>query len=188
MNQANFIRWVRIAIYYASSALVTYGTIKAEWLPIILATATTVANVFWSRYGMTLTAKLDDLAKIAEDPTSPLLAVVTTPNTEGHKLAAQIPGPVVPAGSNQAQALMSGTSGGPGRRSYRFELPINVPWFYVRTLIDKIVAAGLWDPLPLSLTNRLVDANRNNSGLEITRVDLDSIDDATWERALKVIG
>jgi len=72
-------------------------------------------------------------------------------------------------------------------RHYQFEFPINVPWFYRRTLIDKIVQAGLWDELPVALVIRLSEAEKQSSGITIRRNDLDTISDETWEKVEKLL-
>jgi hypothetical protein len=75
-------------------------------------------------------------------------------------------------------------------REYHFELPLNVPAWggFRRQLIDKIVSAGLWDELPVALIIRLSEAEKNGTGITITKADLDSIPDAVWKRVEAAIG
>lgn len=187
MTSEDFARWTRIVVYLVTSSLTTYGAMSNETSLAILGAVGTVANGVWSLYGMRINAKLAEIGKIALNPRSPVVGVLTTPDEAGQKLAAEIPGPVVPLGTNAAVALISGTTGA-SRRSYRFELPINVPWFYMNTLVKKIVDAGLWEPLPAVLTNRIAAATKAGTGMEITRADLDLIPDDIWAKALLVIG
>jgi len=72
-------------------------------------------------------------------------------------------------------------------RHYPFEFPINVPFFYRRTLIDKIVQAGLWDELPVALIIRLLEAEKHGSGITITKDDLNTISDETWKKVEKLL-
>ncbi len=73
-------------------------------------------------------------------------------------------------------------------RTYPFELPLNVPFFYRDRLISKVVDHGLWNVLPVPLVNRMAEAAKTHTGLEITKADLDSIPDDVWARVLTVIG
>jgi hypothetical protein len=75
-------------------------------------------------------------------------------------------------------------------RDYPFELPLHVPGWggFRRRLIDKIVKAGLWDVLPVALIIRLSEAEKNGTGIEITKADLDSIPDSVWKRVEAAIG
>ncbi len=74
-------------------------------------------------------------------------------------------------------------------RHYDWEFPLNVPGFtgHRKQLVDLIVKNGLWDVLPIPLVIRLDEATKNNHGITITKADLDSIDDVTWDKVLKVI-
>jgi hypothetical protein len=84
-------------------------------------------------------------------------------------------------------------------RHYNFEFPLNVPgrgFFldYVSILIDRLVAADLWPSttkvgkLPPPLAHRLLEAQRNGTGIAILQADLDSIPDDVWARIAVVIG
>lgn len=51
------------------------------------------------------TEQVKHVAAMANDPASPVKAVITEATPEGVKLANAIPGPVVPAGTEQAERL-----------------------------------------------------------------------------------
>lgn len=50
-----------------------------------------------------------DVKERAKDEASPLKGIVTKDTPEGHEMAASIPGPVVAAGTKQADILVKGT-------------------------------------------------------------------------------
>ncbi len=79
-------------------------------------------------------------------------------------------------------------------RNYPFEFPINVPFFYVSTLVGKLTAPhpgrpkGFWPSLPYDLATKINQASTAGHGLAITQADLDPISDKDWEEARKVLG
>ncbi len=74
-------------------------------------------------------------------------------------------------------------------REYPWEFPLNVPGWtgHRQKLINLIVSSKLWDEMPIPLLNRLVEAQKNDTGIAITKHDLDSISDETWTKVLAVI-
>lgn len=99
-------RYVRIAIYLLSGGLTQHGFTDAGG--IVMASSGIVlgmANLAWSIYGMRVNAKIAELSKIAQDPTTPVAGVIMTPTVEGRRVAEATPGPTVVAGSDAAKQL-----------------------------------------------------------------------------------
>jgi hypothetical protein len=78
-------------------------------------------------------------------------------------------------------------------RHYPFEFPINVPFFYMNTLVGKLTAPqegrprGFWPSLPHDLGVKINTAVTGGHGMSITQADLDPIEDKDWDDALRVL-
>jgi hypothetical protein len=96
-------RYVRIAIYWAAGFTAAHGvTVDPSIWNAAVPVAMFLANFGWSAYGMRINAKLNELAKYAGDPSTPIQAIITTNTPAGVELAKSTPGPVVSAGSQAA--------------------------------------------------------------------------------------
>lgn len=99
-------RLVRGAGYLIVGTLGQRGiAVDGTWIELLLSLLGGGILVGWSVYGSRINAKILEMRDIAEDPHSPVAAVLTTDTTEGHALARSISGPVVAAGSVQAAAI-----------------------------------------------------------------------------------
>lgn len=107
MTAADVQRYVRIILQWIAASLVTHGTISANatWVEPTIGFAVGFASLLWTIYGTSLTAKLADMAAIANRPNTPIQGVVTTATPEGQALAANIKGPVVAAGTASATEI-----------------------------------------------------------------------------------
>jgi len=71
-------------------------------------------------------------------------------------------------------------SGCTAPRSYNFQLPVHVPCFGIGMVIATLKRNGVWGDLPPALRKKTVQASTGWSGLKVTKEDLDSIPDETW--------
>jgi hypothetical protein len=65
-------------------------------------------------------------------------------------------------------------------RTYSFRLPVHVPFFGIGTVMARLKHIGVWDELPPPLRKKIKLASRDWSNLKVTKEDLDSIPDETW--------
>lgn len=70
-------------------------------------------------------------------------------------------------------------------REYPFELPQHISGFIVGFIPQELQDAGLWDKTPDSLKDKI--AASGWAGIEITKEDLDPIDDETWTSMLVLL-
>ena len=77
MTSEDVQRYVRIALQWLASSLVTYGYIKpgATWVPQAIGAAVGLASLIWTLYGNRIVAKLNEIAKTNGGK----IVVVTTP-------------------------------------------------------------------------------------------------------------
>lgn len=73
------------------------------------------------------------------------------------------------------------------KRRYHFQLPYFVPGMYISMGRDQLVAEGVWNKLPKKFRAKL-DAATWWSGVNITKEDCDSIDDASWKKIAAKLG
>lgn len=106
LTSENLQRYVRVSVYYLAGMLTSYGfTVSASNRETIAGFAMAAANLAWTMYGNRINAKLAEISKAAQDPTSPVKGVVMTDTPEGREVAAAIPGPVVTEGSSAATEI-----------------------------------------------------------------------------------
>ena len=65
-------------------------------------------------------------------------------------------------------------------RNYNFEFPVHLSGVEAFSAPSIIEQKGLWDKIPKSIKDKLNNASVW-SGTDITKEDLDQIDDQTWE-------
>ena len=73
------------------------------------------------------------------------------------------------------------------QRNYEFELPVRLSAFVVSNAPFMLQSKGIWMELPEPLRNRIVECHANFQGIEITRDELDSIDDTTWTGLMELL-
>ena len=107
MTAADVQRYVRIILQWIASALVTHGMISASatWVEPTIGFVVGLASLIWTVYGTSLTAKLADMAALANRPNTPVQGVVLTATPEGQSIAANIDGPIVAAGTSDAAEI-----------------------------------------------------------------------------------
>lgn len=73
-------------------------------------------------------------------------------------------------------------------RDYPFVLPVQLSHLVVSFAPSKLADAGVWDKLPKPFVKKIQEAAASwTAGIEITRKDLDSIDDGTWTKLYELI-
>ncbi len=72
-------------------------------------------------------------------------------------------------------------------RKYEFDLPVKLASFKASFIPGMLQSAGIWDELPEDLVDKINEAVKNFADLEITKEDLDEIDDDTYHRLHELI-
>lgn len=87
-------------------AIVDQFNAVVKSLMTLLTTVSVFAGGAWQVWKSTTGGLVSDVNEIAKQPDSPVKAVITENNPEGRALAASIPGPVLPAGSDAAERIV----------------------------------------------------------------------------------
>ena len=67
-------------------------------------------------------------------------------------------------------------------RKYTFTLPHHFSSFEVQFAPERLKELGIWDDLPENFQNLITDAVNDHNSLDLTKEDLDEIDDTTWDK------
>lgn len=99
----SFVRWVQATI---GPFLIANGYTSASTLELVAGVLISLAPLVWSMFTHTQTNAVLVVDTIAQQPDSPVKAVVTEPTVAGRELAAAIPGnTTVVAGTAAATSL-----------------------------------------------------------------------------------
>jgi hypothetical protein len=72
-------------------------------------------------------------------------------------------------------------------RLYDFDLPVHLSGMVASSAPQLLQAQNLWDNIPKSLQTKLLNASFF-SGIDITREELDQVDDETWDQIKQYVG
>lgn len=97
MTSEEFQRHVRIAFYVIGGNLMGSGWTNGTQGQLYLSIAMVAATFVWSLFGNRIAAKVAEMRKIADDPTTSVKGVITDNTVEGRALADSVPGNKVAA-------------------------------------------------------------------------------------------
>lgn len=72
-------------------------------------------------------------------------------------------------------------------REYTFALPKSVPGFALSLGLGQLKETDIWPKIPQELKDKMEDVGFFGS-LEVTKEDLDQIDDKTWAEIMEMAG
>lgn len=86
----DFQRYLRIILQWVAGALVSYGFVNkdATWIAPAIGMAMTAGSFLWTLYGNRVQAKINEVAAMGNDPSSPVKGVLIEQNAAGRALSA----------------------------------------------------------------------------------------------------
>jgi hypothetical protein len=85
----SFIRWVQATI---GPILIAKGYVSESTLPMVAGVVVSLVPLVWSMFVHTDTNAIKVVDTIAQQPNSPVVAIITEPTPAGKAIAASLPG------------------------------------------------------------------------------------------------
>jgi hypothetical protein len=73
-------------------------------------------------------------------------------------------------------------------RKYEIELPYHIPSMFIDSAVTKLADHHEWKDIPQPLREKILEAEKGWSGVDLTQEDLDSIPTAVWSLIAAELG